>query len=177
MVGLFLFILRCRTRNIIFKRKSSNMFLHQKELTEKQFQLIFLLWNKVYPVAFHFDHWQYLKNYFISYTDHHHILYMNNKSIEGWWCDFIREDERWFTILVNNDLHKRGIGRSLVELGRKQHKSINGWVIETNELPKIEGDLYQSPMGFYLKMGFEKTKIHVETNSNIKTVKIRWVNK
>jgi hypothetical protein len=102
---------------------------------------------------------------------------MNNKSIEGWWFDFIREDERWFTILVNNDLHKRGIGRSLVELGRKQHKSINGWVIETNELSKIEGDLYQSPMGFYLKMGFEKTKIHVETNSNIKTVKIRWVNK
>ena len=82
-----------------------------------------------------------------------------------------------FTILVNNDFHKRGIGRSLVELGREQHKSINGWVIETSELPKIKGDLYRSPMGFYLKTGFRRTKIHTEANSSIKTVKISWVNK
>jgi hypothetical protein len=72
---------------------------------------------------------------------------------------------------------KKGIGRSLVERGKESSECINGWVIEAIKLPKKGGNLYRSPLSFYLKMGFEKTSTYSKTNSGIKTVKIQWKSK
>ena len=171
MVGFFCLFLT------LLASKSALMFLYQKELTVKQLKKIFLLWNNEYPISFHFDRWENLKNYFNAYDDLHHILYVNGNSIEGWWCDFNRDNERWFTILVSSSFQKKGIRRSLVERGKESSECINGWVIEAIKLPKKGGNLYRSPLSFYLKMGFEKTSTYSKTNSGIKTVKIQWKSK
>ena len=101
MVGFFCLFLT------LLASKSALMFLYQKELTVKQLKKIFLLWNNEHPISFHFDRWENLKNYFNAYDDLHHTLYMNGNSIEGWWCDFNRDNQRWFTILVSSSFQKK----------------------------------------------------------------------
>ena len=59
-------------------------------------------------------------------------------------------------------------------------KDINQASNEIISVQKIENG-YVRPMIWrgseMMAISAQKTKIHVETNSNIKTVKIRWVNK
>ena len=57
---------------------------------------------------------------------------------------------------------------------KNDENTLNGWVIDHNSDKKLNGNIYQSPLEFYIKNGFEtlsETRLELEIMS---AVKIKW---
>lgn len=99
---------------------------------------------------------------------------VENNSIGGWYFDFVREQEKWFAIILDSSLQGKGFGTKLLNMAKEKEPELNGWVIDRDTDRKRNGDLYRSPLPFYLKNGFEKisdTRLELE---KISAVKITW---
>ena len=97
-----------------------------------------------------------------------------NQKIKGWYFDFYRDDEKWFALILNSKCQRKGWGRKILNLAKEKETELNAWVIDHNKYKKRNGELYKSPLNFYVKNGFE---IMLETrlqNEKIAAVKIKW---
>ena len=56
-----------------------------------------------------------------------------------------------------------------------KENSLNGWVVIQNDSPRMDGSHYPLPLDFYLKNGFQKTTIILES-AIFTTQKITWTN-
>ena len=133
------------------------------------------LWNQEYPLKLNYHYLEDFKTYLNNLTDQSHILLLDegNKVI-GWYFDFLREGERWFAILLNSDVHRKGFGTKLLQIAKEKESILNGWVIDHNEDIKPNGDPYISPLDFYTKNDFKvisETRLELE---KISAVKIKW---
>ena len=97
-----------------------------------------------------------------------------NKEIKGWYFDFIRNNEKWFAIILDSKIQGKGYGTKLLELAKQKENVLNGWVIDHNRDKKKNGASYISPMNFYLKSGFEKLAKNRLESEKISAVKIIW---
>jgi len=94
--------------------------------------------------------------------------------ILGWAFVFVREKENWFGIILNSKQQGKGFGTLLLKELKKCKSSLNGWVIDHSNDIKQNGELYSSPLDFYLKNEFLVDKnIRLENNA-ISAVKIKW---
>jgi len=145
-----------------------------KQITADQIKQIDKLWNEEYP--------QNLNNRFNLLLEgikeyNHHILLNDTNEIIGWAASFLREEDIWFSILVNSTHQNKGYGRMLINSLKQSNNKLNGWVIDHNNDLKVSGDYYKTPIQFYLKNGFEIiSEKRIETDM-ISAVKICWINK
>lgn len=102
------------------------------------------------------------------------MAFDKNDVIIGWFFGFIREDERWFAIIVNRYKHRKGIGSALLSHAKTLFTELNGWVITDATYTKENGTAYNSPLGFYLKHGFSVLEDKTFKTEQMKTVKIKW---
>jgi GNAT superfamily N-acetyltransferase len=103
-----------------------------------------------------------------------HYLIEEDQELIGWMATFERENERWFSIILDSKHQKMGLGSRLINEAKKKEFYLNGWVVDHNNDIKSNGKPYQSPLSFYLKNDFEVLKeIRLETDK-ISVVKIRW---
>ena len=90
----------------------------------------------------------------------------------AWYVNFIRNRKKWFVILLNSNIQGKGYGTQLINLAKKEESELNGWVIEHDNDLKQNGEKYKSPLGFYLKNGFEViSEDRLELGSNTSTNK------
>ena len=127
-------------------------FLKTKELSKTWKTEILELWNSEYPENLNYKTLPDFENYLKNLTDQSHILMFNeNKNIQGWYVDFLREEERWFAILLDQKIQGQGFGTKLLNLAKEKESELNGWVIDHSNDKKLNGEFYRSPLPFYFK--------------------------
>ncbi|MEO8416533.1 MAG: hypothetical protein ABI472_22910 [Ginsengibacter sp.] len=67
---------------------------------------------------------------------------------------FVREKETWFTITIDSSVQGQGKGSQLLNKLKEHEQSLNGWVIDHDSEIKQSGEIYNSPLPFYLKNDF-----------------------
>lgn len=149
--------------------------IRQTELSDNQKDKILELWNNEYPEKLGYNSVIDFDNYLNKLTKQiHYLLLGENEEINGWAITFIRENEKWFAIIVSEKLHGKGFGTKILNKLKNNENTLNGWVIDHDSDKKINGNQYQSPLNFYLKNGFEtfpEIRLEIEIMS---AVKIKW---
>lgn len=145
------------------------------QVTEKTKTALFHLWNNEYPEKLNFVHISDFDSYLNNLEDTFHLLVMNEfQEIAGWYFDFVRENERWFALILDSGIHRKGIGAEILRMAKEKEPVLNGWVIDHSNDRKKNGEIYTSPLSFYLKNGFEELpEIRLELEK-ISAVKIVW---
>lgn len=152
------------------------MKIIQKEiLSLEEKEVLRELWNNEYPVRLHLktikDFELYLNG--LSNTKHY-LLFDDLDKINGWAFTFLREDENWFAIILDNQIQGKGNGSLLISELKKNNAILNGWVTDHENDVKQNNEVYKSPMSFYLKNGFTiLTETRLE-NEKMSAVKINW---
>ncbi|MTI30924.1 GNAT family N-acetyltransferase [Xanthovirga aplysinae] len=146
-----------------------------KLLNQKQKEEINHLWNKEYPNNLKHAELRKFEEYLSNLGEQHHILLIDeNESVKGWYFDFKRNNERWFAMIIDSKLHRRGFGKKLLNHAKETNFELNGWVIDQNHYQKENGERYTSPINFYKKNKFEVLdEVRLETDK-ISAVKIKW---
>ena len=144
-------------------------------LTFEQKDSLMQLWNNEYPTKLNLktieDFELYLNG--LSKTKHY-LLLDDSDEIQGWTFTFLREDENWFAIILNSEIHGKRIGSLLMNEIKKNNTSLNGWVIDQENEIKHNATFYKSPLQFYIKNDFIIcSEIRIE-NEKLSAVKINW---
>ncbi|OEK01508.1 hypothetical protein BFP97_08225 [Roseivirga sp. 4D4] len=143
-------------------------------LSDSQKTAIVALWNQEYPIQVHYQNESEFDQYLNNLSDiKHFLLYPEANKLRGWAITFLRDNERWFAIIIDTEIHSRGYGRSLLSKLKKDNTVLNGWVVNENQYKKSDGTVYQSPLPFYLKNGFELLPSE-SIDKKISAIKIRW---
>lgn len=148
------------------------------ELNKLHKEQILGLWNNEYPEKLTYKSIEDFENYLNNLTEQTHYLLFNNKDeIEGWATTFIRENEKWFAIIISGKLHGKGMGTQMLNKLKEDAEILKGWVIDHHLDKKSNGDFYKSPLEFYQKNNFaviHETRLELEIMS---AVKIKWTKK
>ncbi len=150
-------------------------FYPTSALNQKEKNAIFSLWNKEYPEALRHKTMESLEQYLKALTDPRHLLILDEKDqFAGWYFDFLRDQERWFAVIIDQHFQGQGLGREIMSLAKQQNHILNGWVIDGDHHQKSNGESYRSPLAFYQKHGFKilgEQRLELE---NFSAVKIQW---
>ena len=150
-------------------------FITQIELSKTDKKEILNLWNDEYPEKLNHQTLSEFEKYLGNLTEQSHILMKSeNQIIKGWYFDFVRENEKWFAILLDSKFHGKGFGTKLINLGKEKETELNGWVIDKQDCKRKNGGLYKSPLDFYIKNGFQKLDNESLELEKIAAVKIKW---
>lgn len=146
----------------------SNLSLQEKEF-------VFQLWNDEYPSKLSYQFISEFDTYLNNLSDvHHYLLYDELEMIQGWAITFVRDNEKWFAIIINSKIQKKGFGTQLLNHLKSMELQLSGWVIDHNNDLRLDGTSYISPLNFYLKSDFSICD-NVRINSEkISAVKIVW---
>jgi len=133
------------------------------------------IWNNEYPESLNFTDSKGFDNYLAGLSDPVHYLLENESGeIIAWACKFIRDNEKWFAIILDEKIHGQGNGTTLLNTLKENESVLNAWVIDMDEAIKLNGEIYKSPLNFYLKNGFMLCpEIRLE-NEKMSAVKIIW---
>ena len=150
-------------------------FTETDSLTERQKRQIVVLWNEEYPEKLSFSKSEEFGQYLESVSERHHILLIDeNHIVKGWLMHFIRNNEKWFVMLLDSKLQGKKLGSKLLALAKKRTSELNGWVIDHDNELKQNGESYRSPVGFYEKNGFSiLSDIELELK-DIHGIKVKW---
>ena len=145
-------------------------------LTAEQKETIFKLWNNEYPVGVSYKSISELEDYLSKLKNQSHYFAIDeNNIIRGWAFTFERDNEKWFAVILDACVQRQGIGSSLLSHLKEKETILNGWVADYNKSVKQNGEIYLSPLPFYLKNNFVVCEnIRMETEK-ISAVKIKWV--
>lgn len=150
-------------------------FIYTKEIDFELKNKVFTLWNAEYPSNLKFDSIKDLDNYLISLKEIEHIIMMDDMNqVVGYASLFLREDEQWFAIIIAGKMQGKGLGKLLLDQMKKAKTSLSGWVVEHNNYFKLNGDIYVSPLKFYLKNDFIVQEEYRLENDKISAIKINW---
>ena len=133
------------------------------------------MWNNEYPEKLNYRNLTDFEDYLKHLTQQSHIIMVDeNQNIKGWYFDFIRENEKWFALILDAKLQGKGLGRKMLNLAKEKESELSGWVIDRSNDKKQNGEFYESPLSFYLKNGFELLVKNRLENEKISAVKIKW---
>lgn len=150
-------------------------FIKTSKLSKSQKQEICDLWNNEYPEKLNYRNLADFENYLKNLSKQSHIIMVDkDQNIKGWYFDFIRENEKWFAIILNSKFQGKGLGKKILNLVKEKESELNGWVIDHSNDKKQNGEIYESPLSFYLKNGFEILMKNRLENEKISAVKIKW---
>ena len=150
-------------------------FLTVKNLSEKQFLQIYELWNNEYPEQIRFKELDDFKLYLDGLENPIHTLIVNSSGIVlGWFVEFLRDEMFWFAMILNSSFQGKGFGSELLNRSKRNKIELNGWVVDHNNDKKRNGNVYNSPIEFYLKNGFRILVEERIENETLSAVKIQW---
>lgn len=129
--------------------------VHQLDHIQREF-IRTQLWNKEYPVSIQLPSNQAFLEYLFPLEDKRHYLAIENEEIVGWLMDFIRDEQRFFAMIVLGKQQGKGIGSTLLNTAKANNNRLTGWVIEGNQtLLKQNGEVYKPPISFYERHQFQ----------------------
>lgn len=154
--------------------KITNVLGPFDHLSETQLKQILELWNTLYPAGLCYEHLGHFESFLeeLGQIKHWIVLSKHNK-ILAWIMTFDRSGERWFSIIVSQQMQGQGLGRQLISSALEKEDLLNGWVVNHNNTLKKDNSPYLSPLPFYKKLGCEVIDQEKLKKSGISCVKIR----
>ncbi|MDP4963991.1 MAG: GNAT family N-acetyltransferase [Salibacteraceae bacterium] len=150
-------------------------FITKTALSHNEKEAIRQLWNVEYPTVIAHKTPASFDAYLAALADQNHVLVVDeNQVIQAWFFDFVRNNERNFAMIVSRQVQGRGLGRKLINQAQTRHSNLNGWVVKTNGLLRVDGSEYPNPKDFYLKCGFTVLEDQIWKTEAFETVKIHW---
>jgi hypothetical protein len=114
-------------------------------------------------------------DYLNKLTDKTHFLLLDDlESVMGWAVLFERDHGRWFALVIDKILQGKGHGTELLTKLKESEQILNGWVVDFNSVLKENGELYRSPLTFYIKNGFNVYPHKRFESEAMSTVMIQW---
>lgn len=154
--------------------KANLTFLSVILLSPDEKESVMELWNGEYPAKLAYDKLEDFDTYINGLDSPTHILVRLNNEIVGWATKFYRNQEKWFAIILSSAVQGHRIGSKLMMDLKENEDTLCGWVIDHNDDSKINGELYLSPLNFYLKQGFDIIKEQRLELPTLSAVKISW---
>lgn len=146
-----------------------------KSLSKKRKHEIIALWNEEYPKKLMLSALVEFEEYLEALEDKHYIILSDeNGKLRGWLVYFIRDNERWFAMILDSSVQGKGLGSKILTVAKKHNPELNGWVIDNDTEPKQNVENYKSPIGFYRKNGFEILLNSKLEKKGINGVKVKW---
>jgi len=142
-----------------------------KKLNAQQAEQVSRLWNQEFPLKLS-NRFEILLEGVSNYT--HYLVKIEQEKISGWAVVFEKENERRFSVIVEEKYQCRGLGSALIESLKEVYDEFYGWVIDHNTDKKANNSFYQSPLPFYIKNGFEVLPHIRIDNEMLNAVKIKW---
>jgi|SRR5690554_4835714 len=145
-----------------------------RHLSDAQLERIRELWNTEYPKVIAHATPESFTEYLNRLDDIVHRLVIDDDGqILGWYMDFLRDGERWFVMVIGENAQHQGFGSELLKMGLDEQPVLNGWVVSSSIYEKANGEIYMSPLSFYIKHGVRVyPDIRFETEK-IRSIKIR----
>lgn len=144
------------------------------ELSKAQKETILYLWNREYPLQLNIT-LEGFEEYLGASDRHQHFLMLDDANeVIGWAYTFERDDDRWFSIIINSLYQGLGLGRMMIDQLKENEIRLNGWVIDHDRYVKKNGEAYESPLNFYLKNGFDVLTDFRFENEKMSAVKMVW---
>ena len=151
------------------------MRLTNTPLNPTQKKQISEIWNNEYPKSLNFTDSTGFDNYLAGLSDPvYYLLEDDSGEIIAWACKFIRDNEKWFAIILDQKIHGQGKGTTLLNALKENESVLNAWVIDKDKAIKLNGEIYKSPLNFYLKNGFLLCPEIRFENEKMSAVKIIW---
>ncbi|WP_229734105.1 GNAT family N-acetyltransferase [Flavobacterium orientale] len=145
-------------------------------LGEQEKIQLFDLWNTEYPEQLSYQDQSELDTYLLKLGPTTHFLLQNDIGIiMGWAFSFVRDNQKWFAIILSEKVQRKGFGKKLLDLLKQSEALLYGWVIDHSKDKKRNGNPYLSPLSFYKKCDFvalEEERLELDT---ISAVKIKWI--
>lgn len=151
-------------------------FFFADSLSPVEKESVMKLWNSEYPAKLAYDKLEDFDTYINGLESPTHILVRLNNEIVGWATKFYRNQEKWFAIILSSSIQGHRVGSKLMMDLKENEEMLCGWVIDHNDDRKINGELYLSPLNFYLKQGFDILKEQRLELPTLSAVKISWKN-
>ena len=149
--------------------------IEQRDLSIEQKLKIVEMWNTEYPENITHPDISSFDNYLKNRGDKRHFLLIDrSNNICGWAMTFVRDNAKWFTIIIDQRMQGAGLGKKLLDTLKTAEKRLSGWVIDTENYKKTNGEIYDSPLLFYKKLGFTVSENERLKNDRISAVKIEW---
>lgn len=150
-------------------------YLITNKLNDGQKEQIRTVWDRVYPAQVAHTSILSFEKYLIPLKNTTHWLVQAPKEIvKGWLVTFDRDYERWFAMLLDDDVQGQGVGSELLRQAKAQNQILNGWATDHNRYLRKDGQAYASPIGFYRKNGFQVLEGQRFEDEKLSLVKIRW---
>ncbi|MEZ4899628.1 MAG: hypothetical protein R2806_22475 [Saprospiraceae bacterium] len=144
-------------------------------LTPAQKEQIIALWNQEYPAKIMLSGLADFDQYLSALQDLNHIVLIDrHQVIKGWLAYFSREGEQWFAILLDASLQGQGWGTQILDLAKKRNLELHGWVIPDDQELKQNGEIYRSPLGFYVRNKFSVFAGIQSFKKDTRSIKISW---
>lgn len=150
------------------------MIIETDSLTEVQQTELLNLWNAAYPATLFHPHVESFDRYLNDLENKKFYLILNNDLVTAFAMQFVRDEETWFAVIVNENAQKKGLGKSLLAALQSTNERLSGWVIDTNGYQRVDGQTYLSPLEFYIKNNFRIVEEQRLENERISAVKIIW---
>ena len=148
--------------------------LETGQLSSTDQERICELWNHEFPKKMGTTI-QGFTTYLQQSTRHRHYLLMDEaRMIQGWAHTFDREGERWFSILIANEIHGQGWGTKLMNRLKADEEHLCGWVADRDGDVLRNGMPYRSPVPFYLRNGFTLLPEVRFPGTLLSAIKIIW---
>ena len=129
------------------------------KLNSQNLKQLFKLWNQEYPLEASFQQIEELEEYLAHLQSPvHYLFFSDTKELKAWFCVFERNGLPWFAMIVDRNKQGLGWGSEILKRAQEKYEILNGWAVDHNQYQKSDGSLYPSPLGFYEKLGFRKTK-------------------
>jgi hypothetical protein len=150
--------------------------VHTHQLDPVQKTGVYRLWNTEYPAQLAFADLSEFEVYLMALHQQDHYVLETAGAIVGWAFSFLREEEKWFAIILSQQVQRQGMGTTLLNILKSKEDKLAGWVIDQNNYTRADNEPYISPLGFYLKNGFETGPARLET-PKLSAVRIYWAAK
>lgn len=96
---------------------------------------LFDLWNSEYPERLSYRDLVEFNEYLQKLHDLKYLLLRDSKnSIVGWAFSFVRDNERWFAIILSEKIQGHGLGHKMLNELKQSENQLNGWVIDHNSV-------------------------------------------
>jgi ribosomal protein S18 acetylase RimI-like enzyme len=139
-------------------------------INKSQWTQINDLWNEEYPIRL-IDRFDLLLQ---DAQNFNHYLIEEKKEVVAWAVEFQKENEKRFSLIVKNKFQGKGLGKILIKELINDLGEFYGWVIDHDFDVKSNGEVYRSPINFYLKLGFHIIDNERIDNEMINAVKIKF---
>lgn len=133
------------------------------------------IWNNEYPKSLNFHDIAEFESYLASISNPDHFILQNQSNeILAWACKFERDNGKWFAVILDQKIHGKGKGTQILNVIKENENELNAWVIDKEDMIKINGENYKSPLLFYLKNHFEVVPESKFENDKMSAIKIVW---